>query len=308
MSRMAVRIVLGTALTAAVAGLMVWDHDGRHRFGLTLLLALAAGVGLGEFYALARLRGFRPAAGPAIALAVFLVVLRGATNQPVFSAVGWPALDETLARWAFQIGEADVWLAGLVWALAETVLRAKRRSIEDVWATCFGILYVWLPLSLAFPLHTASAAGARVGEALLVTVFVSNKVSDSAAYFCGTAFGRHPMAPAISPRKTWEGAAGGFAAGTLAGVAALKLLAPEWGATGRQWAGGAALSATLVVAGQLGDLVESAIKRWAGAKDSAARLPEFGGMLDMIDGFLLSLPVAYLWMQAGGGRWIFGPA
>lgn len=306
MNRMLVRIVLGAALTGAVAGLLVWDHVGRCRFGLTLLLALAAGRGLAEFYGIARRRGFRPAAWPAIALAVFLTFLLGAANdEPVFSAVGLDALDERLARLAYRLDAIDFLLAGLLWVLAETVIGARRRSVEDAWATCFGVLYVWFPLSLALSLHRTHVGVTPVGETLLVTVFVTNKVSDSAAYFCGTAFGRRPMAPAISPRKTWEGAGGGFLAGTLAGMATLKLMIPEWGTTGSQWAAGAALSAVLTAVGQIGDLVESAIKRWGGVKDSSALLPEFGGVLDMIDGFLLTLPAAYLWMRAGLGRWVF---
>jgi phosphatidate cytidylyltransferase len=109
------------------------------------------------------------------------------------------------------------------------------------------------------------------------------------------------MAPAISPKKTWEGAVAGLVFGTAAGVAVLKLMKPEAAA----WAGAGVFSALLVVAGQFGDLVESALKRWAGVKDSGRLAPEFGGMLDMIDGFLVSIPVAYLFLWYEGGRWVF---
>jgi phosphatidate cytidylyltransferase len=94
--------------------------------------------------------------------------------------------------------------------------------------------------------------------------------------------------------------------GTAAGLLAARLLLPPGWGTGSQWAGAAVFSAVLAAAGQLGDLVESAFKRWAGVKDSGRLVPEFGGVLDMIDGFLVSVPVAYLFLKAGGEKWIFG--
>jgi phosphatidate cytidylyltransferase len=100
--------------------------------------------------------------------------------------------------------------------------------------------------------------------------------------------------------------------GTAAGAMAVYLLmpveatpqAPAWG-TPSEWAGAIVFSALLAATGQLGDLAESAIKRWAGVKDSGRLVPEFGGALDMVDGFLISIPVAYLFLKCGGEGWVF---
>lgn len=133
---------------------------------------------------------------------------------------------------------------------------------------------------------------------LLLIVIVLSSLADSAAYFTGRAFGRHKLAPQISPSKTWEGAIGGWVvisvfALILAGigpicdgVCAVRLVLAIW---------------VLFVLGVVGDLFESWIKRRAGVKDSGTLLPGHGGVLDRVDSHLAVLPVAALfWM------WFFG--
>lgn len=119
--------------------------------------------------------------------------------------------------------------------------------------------------------------------------------NDTAAYFVGIAAGRHKLAPSISPGKSWEGAAAGTAAGAL--VAAL---AASWlGMT----PGRAIVFGLLVtIASQIGDLLESAMKRRAGVKDSGTILPGHGGVLDRFDGILLAAPIAYFMVRLWGGR------
>jgi phosphatidate cytidylyltransferase len=122
-------------------------------------------------------------------------------------------------------------------------------------------------------------------------------IADSAAYFAGRAWGRHKLAPAISPGKTWEGAAG---AGVAVAVYyfALYRVVPEWG----WWngSGGALLFASVAVMSVVGDLFESAIKRQAGVKDSGALLPGHGGALDRIDSMTATLPLAAMLMPYAG--------
>jgi phosphatidate cytidylyltransferase len=113
-------------------------------------------------------------------------------------------------------------------------------------------------------------------------------VSDTAAYFAGHAFGRRPLAPLISPAKTVEGALGGLAGGAVAGAGAALLAFPAHGI----WQL-ALLGAVAAGFGALGDLAESALKRWAGAKDSGRLLPGHGGMLDRLDSLLSAAPVLY---------------
>jgi len=111
-------------------------------------------------------------------------------------------------------------------------------------------------------------------------------VGDTAAYYVGTAWGSTPLAPSISPKKTVEGAVGGFA-GAIIAAGALSLILPvaHSPATGLLW------GATLNIVAQLGDLLESVLKRCAGVKDSGSIFPGHGGVLDRLDAFLPTLPV-----------------
>jgi phosphatidate cytidylyltransferase len=114
-----------------------------------------------------------------------------------------------------------------------------------------------------------------------------NWIGDTAAYYFGRNFGKHKLAPVVSPGKSWEGAAASAAAAVLFGVFAL----PRFVSIG-MWQGGL-IAVAANVAGQMGDLAESAIKRGAGVKDSGKLLPGHGGMLDRVDSSLFSLPVLY---------------
>ena len=111
---------------------------------------------------------------------------------------------------------------------------------------------------------------------------------DSAAYYTGRALGRHKLAPHISPKKTVEGAIGGLAASVIAGI-----LMGQW-LLGESIGMLAIVSFSCAIAGQVGDLAESALKRSAGVKDSSAILPGHGGMLDRLDSLLFAAPVFYL--------------
>jgi len=115
---------------------------------------------------------------------------------------------------------------------------------------------------------------------------------DTAALYIGKAFGRHKLAPHVSPGKTWEGAAGSVACGVLAGGIYAHYLLPAF-------APGTALALAAVgnIAGQLGDLCESALKRGVGVKDSGSSLPGHGGWLDRVDSTLFSVPVVYVLLK-----------
>ena len=168
------------------------------------------------------------------------------------------------------------------------------RVLGDAALGYFGLIYVAFPLVLA-PLLTTQESGTEELLFLLVVVWAG----DITALYVGRLLGRHKMAPIISPKKTWEGAAGSMLGSIAAGlglvacgsilyrrgIAHLLYAQPWW-----YWAGMAIL---LNIAAQIGDLLESAIKRGAGLKDSGSLLPGHGGILDRIDALLLALPV--LW-------------
>ncbi len=145
------------------------------------------------------------------------------------------------------------------------------------------------------PAHVMLVFDLEYGRGLVMLLAVTVVFTDTAAYFTGRAIGRHPLAPVVSPKKTWEGAVGGFLFATL-GMALLAVLVdnyawtafPDWSAA-RYAATGAAIS----IVAQLSDLVKSSVKRDAGVKDSGRLLPGHGGALDRFDGFLLGAPVLY---------------
>jgi phosphatidate cytidylyltransferase len=120
----------------------------------------------------------------------------------------------------------------------------------------------------------------------LIYVMATVWAGDTLAYFAGRALGKHPLHPAVSPKKTLEGAVGGLVGSALGGVATVILLELPLGL-------GATIGLSLVagLVAQIGDLAESVLKRSAGVKDSGAILPGHGGMLDRIDGVLFALPV-----------------
>lgn len=128
----------------------------------------------------------------------------------------------------------------------------------------------------------------------LVLALVTTWVTDSAAYFVGRQFGRHKMAPRLSPRKTWEGAVGGWVVGVFGGVVVAELL-------GLGWVPGLAVGVLASTAAPFGDLAVSMFKRQVGAKDTGRLLPGHGGMWDRLDSPLFVVTVVYYYALWWGG-------
>jgi phosphatidate cytidylyltransferase len=147
-----------------------------------------------------------------------------------------------------------------------------------------GVCYIPLPLALLILLR--SAPGGTAWIFLLCAVIFAG---DTAALYAGTLWGRHKLCPAISPGKTVEGALAGLAANLAVGMAGKALFLPEVG-----WAAALAFAAAVGLAGQVGDLFESELKRASSVKDSGGLLPGHGGVLDRIDALLFAAPVAFV--------------
>ena len=168
------------------------------------------------------------------------------------------------------------------------------RVLPDTAYSVFGLLYIGLSL-ITIPLLSAQ----EDGPSLLTLLFVAVWAGDTLAMYIGRAFGRHKLAPSISPNKSWEGAAASCVGSvlftllliSLAGVLARRnVTLLNYPGSIFRWL---FLALLLNVAAQVGDLIESAIKRGAGVKDSGTLLPGHGGILDRIDALLLAAPV--LW-------------
>jgi phosphatidate cytidylyltransferase len=172
-------------------------------------------------------------------------------------------------------------LIGLALIAGEVLFR--NRTIQEAATELVPPLYVGLPLGLLVTLH--ALLGWRGAVLLIGTV----AISDSAQYYSGRAFGRRPLAPAISPKKTVEGAVGGVVVGTAFMAIAGRWLLPIVPALALALAG-----VIVVVFGIAGDLFESRLKRVAGLKDSSALIPGHGGVLDRIDALLFATPAFYV--------------
>ena len=205
----------------------------------------------------------------------------------------------TLAPWAEQRfglpAHPLLALATLVLCVRMVSERAPERRVEALASTLLGLVYVALMLQYLVRIVTPLRGDSILPEGRLVLglwVVAVAKFCDVGALLTGLAVGRHPMAPVTSPKKTWEGAAGGVA--VAMGVGALVA-----------WLGhavlpssmtplrGALLAAPVAVVAIFSDLVESVIKRRAAIKDSGGGIPGIGGIFDLCDSLILSAPVAY---------------
>lgn len=269
MSRLITAVVVLPFLIASI--LISWLQP------LFVLLAAAAmALGLYEFYVLAKRRDLKPdaAAGYLAGAALFTVFF---FNDPA------PASDLLMMQTIPII--LIVFTAGTL--LAVTLRGAPfDKIIASSGATILGVLYVVLLGGHLVAVRTGFRP--ELSADLLSFFFLVIFGSDIGAFYAGKAFGKHKLAPSISPGKTWEGVAGGVLAALLLSAIAhfwffrelpLKLALP--------------LGAVITILGIFGDLTESALKRSAGAKDAAKILPGHGGLLDRLDSLLFNAPVIY---------------
>ncbi len=153
-------------------------------------------------------------------------------------------------------------------------------------AAVFAIAYIGLPLG------AIAAVRAFAGREAVILMMATIVVSDSAQYYCGRAFGRTLLAPAISPKKTREGAVGGLIFGTAAMAVGGRWVFPD-----APMLLLVLVAATITALGMVGDLFESMLKRSAGVKDSSQLIPGHGGVLDRIDSWLFAAPLYYVFVR-----------
>lgn len=243
---------------------------------------------------------------------------------PLLSVAGFLAMWETMARmrensialprWVMlALGQLIIWVSwpygakgtlGAIAFSAVTVMFARlfhhgRTSTPQNYmrdsAIGFFVL-AWIPLCLAFAGMLILFEHAGVSGGFYVATFMLCVVgSDIGGYAAGVMFGSHPMAPAISPHKSWEGAAGSMIAGIIMGVLTTLFLIND-----PHWSTGIVLGAVLVVCAILGDLVESQVKRDLHIKDMSHLLPGHGGLMDRIDGMLPSAAMSWIVLSALG--------
>jgi phosphatidate cytidylyltransferase len=293
------------------------------RAGRDLPAAIAVGVGL-VLLVVASLTLYKPAFVPIVVVAIGLGI---AELRTAFAAVGihitaWPVQLGSLAMLlaAYLVG-ADAMVVAVALTVLMTALWRLRGGapgyVRDVTAGVFTSIYV--PFLACFVLLMLREDN---GQWQVATFIVVTICSDIGGYASGVVFGRHPMAPLISPKKSWEGfagsavfcAAGGAVAlpallggepweGALIGLAgsAVACCVAGWLTVvyllGGAWWAGVLLGAITVVTATLGDLTESVIKRDLGIKDMSRLLPGHGGLMDRLDSLLATVPFAWMVMH-----------
>ncbi|MGB7230755.1 MAG: phosphatidate cytidylyltransferase [Candidatus Acidiferrum sp.] len=293
------RVATAVVLIPSVVALVLWGSTALVAIGLALVMLLA----LFEFFALGDAIGHRAYRFWTATCALLLVFVQWWTSLPIFGPIalaGRGAVSshgiERVPRFLlfFPLNAGDVLF---VFLLGVTVLTlwTRRPMVEALPAaglSSSALILVAFPLTFAIRLH----AFGFFGPGLLLFVLVITWAGDTAAYFVGRAIGNHKLAPVLSPKKTWEGTAASVLGALLVAVAFAKYInVPLLHLLGMAACGN--------IAGQAGDLLESAYKRSADVKDSGSLLPGHGGVLDRIDALILAIPVVwYYWI------WIYLPS
>lgn len=288
------RLLSAAIILAALSGLFWldhawnWDRPGVWLAPLVLALAALAVAEMLDLFAAAK---HFPSA-PAAYLGTLAVV--AASCAPVLWTI-YPA-DCPLGKLGWPLAALAL---GVMLAFAFEMRRYREpgRAILNVSLGVFIMAYVGFSLSFFAALRLFGGSDSAKGLAALLSLAIVVKSADTGAYAFGRAFGRHKLCPLLSPGKTVEGAIGGLATACLASWLSFSYLFPWLFATGNAgppWWACLAYGLVLAVAGMIGDLSESLIKRDAGRKDSSRWLPGLGGVLDVLDSLLLAAPPAYL--------------
>lgn len=270
------RVISSLVLLPVIIGAVWWNY-----WLMAGVVAIAAIICLGELYTTFVHGGYRPQKWVGVASA--LAVLASVALRPIENGVD--VLPPTLT-------------AIIVVGLVATLPHAHKEQTLANWAlTLAGALYIgWLfsylisLRGIETPLrpYLLAALGLPSGVAWVFGVMAVTWLQDTFAYFVGRRFGRTKLAPNLSPKKTWEGAAGGLlgaVVGAIASIYVFCLPIEIWQAVVLGLVGG--------VAGPLGDLAESMVKRQVGLKDAGNLIPGHGGLLDRSDSLLFTAPVLY---------------
>jgi phosphatidate cytidylyltransferase len=204
-----------------------------------------------------------------------------------FGAPGW--IGYALGLLVLLRDDDAAWLLIVLGALAAFVLAMRERdlgkSLPRAALLIAGVIYIFGCWKCALPLRERNPHWLMYGLLL-------NWAGDIGAYYVGRGLGKHKLAPVVSPKKTWEGAAASVVTSVVLAGAYLTHFVP-----GVSWPSAIALTVAANAAGQVGDLAESAMKRGAGVKDSGNILPGHGGLLDRVDSTLFALPVVYAYLK-----------
>jgi phosphatidate cytidylyltransferase len=280
------RVVTALVLIPFVVALVLRGSTTMVSLATALVMLLA----LFEYFALGEAIGHRAYRFWTATCALILVYVQWrAVYMPAYSLPGGLIAYQKTEWFAGGMPSLEMAFFLFVLGIAVLTLSTKRPLVETLPAagiSASGLLLIAFPLTFAIRLHGLGTEG----PVLLLFALVITWVGDSAAYFVGRAVGKHALAPHLSPKKTWEGTMASFVGSLLVAV-----IFARWSVAPLPHL--LAMAGVGNVAGQAGDLLESAYKRSAGLKDSGGLLPGHGGVLDRIDALILAIPVVwYYWV------------
>ena len=274
-------VLLGIVLAAIFSG--VWGYGA-------LLLAVTI-IGVWEFYGLARAKGSEPqrCMGMLMSLALFF-----AGFIPSLYMYGETDNHDVLGLGVLLL---LIFAMLLVVTFVIEVFRNRQTPMYNIATTIMGAVYVALPMAILTILPTGLNAIIYMGKGWIPWVFLFYLFlvwgNDVFAYLVGVTMGKHRMCERLSPKKSWEGFAGGVAGSAAVGAIAASVLGGSYGV----WIG---LAIVVALSSVVGDLIESMFKRDAGVKDSGAIMPGHGGILDRFDALIMSAPFALIYLYVVG--------
>ncbi len=271
MSVLKTRIILGTAMLVAFCGIIYIDYAFDSDIGIGILGILAGGICLFEFYNIVERKGFAPfkVSGIIGGVAVFLVIWLSAYEEglkQIYSCILFP-----IVFWLFFV---------------QALKRGIEDTIKNVSVTVFGIIYICFFLSFIMLIRHMPN-----GLSVIIIVLMLTKGGDIGGYLFGRKFGRHKFS-SFSPNKTIEGASFALFCSLMIAVGLNALPGMRVLPFYMMVPFGLLVGAS----GIIGDLIESIIKRDMAVKDSSSAIPAFGGLLDILDSLLISIPVAYFFL------------
>lgn len=276
MRNLIVRTISGVVLLGIVLGAA---YGGKFAFGGFLLLIVV--VGMWEFYNIAAATGATPHRTLGLAAGVVLLV------TTFFLFDGFISDMRSADSVDMLIGGILYFTVLIPLCFVVELFYDSETPLRNVATTLMGIFYVAYPMALMLFIPIL-ITGEWQPESFLFYLFIVWG-NDVFAYLTGIAFGKHKMAPRISPKKSWEGFAGGVAGAMAMGAIGSFVVGGPLG----MWLG---LAAVVAITSVFGDLVESMFKREAGIKDSGKIMPGHGGVLDRFDALLISSPFAFVYL------------
>lgn len=272
-------VLLGIVLAAIFSG--VWGYGA--------LLLFITVVGVWEFYGLARAKGSEPQRGMGMLMSIVLFFAGFVPSLYIYNVID---KSELLVDGLLLLMLCAILL---VLTFVIEVFRNRKTPIYNIATTIMGTLYVALPMATLMIIPAILNEVIYCSDTWIPWVFLFYLLlvwgNDVFAYLVGVTMGKHRMCERLSPKKSWEGFAGGIAGSIAVGAIAAAVLGGSYGV----WIG---LAVVVALSSVVGDLIESMFKRDAGVKDSGSIMPGHGGILDRFDALIISAPFAliYLWV------------